>query len=574
MSNMMNESPDEEKTYPVKHSAAFAGGTLVTMGLVDVLAHLGPTGLLVGGIASYVAWRHGPELYEQLRGLLPAPERGEPSEPAAAPQHPRQRSLLDRALGRYPEDALAPKDESEPEEEDEAKDEPALPFERLQEEDEDDRFSRMPKPMPPRWPSSRYGLGGQTNRDLLELAPNLRVHKQELAGKAILVCGMRRHGKTTLGALIAELLGAHYIPLLIPDLEGDWLSLADVLPRAVIAGFADPHGQYRACTFASLQSGQAAYQFGYDLLAAGYQVILDMESYATLEQAVVIQVNIIRGMFRWAQSHPDKRVPAHIFLDEAQRYLPQTLSDSIIQDKHILAALLKCYMDIIAVGGKRGPSPVILTQRFAQVNNKIMAQTEVFFLLRQTHDSDLDRCMEYVNSDVATKKQIAAFQPGQGVYIGADGSQVVAHFYERRSSGERSQTPEADAAYRYVQMPLSLSLSLPPHSRPTTALVGGTAGAVWGEDDIPPAEQPPRHLTTPPPVPPATPQVAQEQASSPVVEAPPAKSRPKTELERVLEAYQDHPMASYRELGEKLGMGKDKVGELLRELRERGLIQQ
>lgn len=39
-------------------------------------------------------------------------------------------------------------------------------------------------------------------------------------------------------------------------------------------------------------------------------------------------------------------------------------------------------------------------------------------------------------------------------------------------------------------------------------------------------------------------------------------------------AYQDNPLASYRELGEKLGVGKDEAGELIKELRERGMIEQ
>ncbi len=92
----------EEKKYSVKQSATFAGSTLAAMGLVDVLAHLGPTGLLVGGIASYVAWRHGPELYEQVRELLSFPAQAGPSEPAEQFPQRSGRSLLDRALGRYP----------------------------------------------------------------------------------------------------------------------------------------------------------------------------------------------------------------------------------------------------------------------------------------------------------------------------------------------------------------------------------------------------------------------------------------------------------------------------------------
>jgi hypothetical protein len=45
----MSEPMEEQHTYPMKQSATFAGSTLITMGLVDLMAHLGPTGLLVGG---------------------------------------------------------------------------------------------------------------------------------------------------------------------------------------------------------------------------------------------------------------------------------------------------------------------------------------------------------------------------------------------------------------------------------------------------------------------------------------------------------------------------------------------
>jgi len=48
--------------------------------------------------------------------------------------------------------------------------------------------------------------------------------------------------------------------------------------------------------------------------------------------------------------------------------------------------------------------------------------------------------------------------------------------------------------------------------------------------------------------------------------------RQKTDLERVLEVYNENPMLGYRDIGAKVGMGKDKVGELLKEAKERGLI--
>lgn len=152
-----------------------------------------------------------------------------------------------------------------------------------------------------------------------------------------------------------------------------------------MAGHSSAASSHRTCFFVELDHPKTAYRLGYDIFEMGYQVILDLASYASLETGVLMQVNIIRGMFHWANTHPQQRVIGHVFVDEAQRYLPQSLSDSVLQDRNLLSALLKCYMDIIAIGGKRGLAPVILTQRMAQVNKKIMAQSEVFFLLRQTN---------------------------------------------------------------------------------------------------------------------------------------------------------------------------------------------
>src|ERR1700730_8339080 len=103
MNDHENNDSVEEQTYPMKQSAAFAGSTLVTMGLLDVLAHLGPTGLLVGGLASYVAWKHGPELYAYVREKLPSPApvkepQDEQDEQTGTPVRPRRRGLLARAF--------------------------------------------------------------------------------------------------------------------------------------------------------------------------------------------------------------------------------------------------------------------------------------------------------------------------------------------------------------------------------------------------------------------------------------------------------------------------------------------
>jgi hypothetical protein len=113
----MSDQQQEAKRYPIKQSATMAGGAAVTMALVDLFAHMGPTGLLVSGLAGYVAWRHGPEIYEQVeqqvRGFIPShPKAQEPEGDQAKPAaRSKGRSFWDRALGHFPDQAEPGNDE-------------------------------------------------------------------------------------------------------------------------------------------------------------------------------------------------------------------------------------------------------------------------------------------------------------------------------------------------------------------------------------------------------------------------------------------------------------------------------
>jgi hypothetical protein len=102
----------DKKPSPLQQSAAWAGGTFLASLPFDIFGHFGPTGLLVGGLASYVAWRHGPEVYEQIagqvRGMLPSPASSEDS--SEPPSSKRERTWVERAFGHFPEAEAQPKE--------------------------------------------------------------------------------------------------------------------------------------------------------------------------------------------------------------------------------------------------------------------------------------------------------------------------------------------------------------------------------------------------------------------------------------------------------------------------------
>jgi hypothetical protein len=98
----MNEHENTDKHTQLKQSAMAAGGTALTAGLIDVAMHMGPTGLVVGGIASYLAWRHGPDLIERVKELLPnqVQNGGTPDAGSTENREPGKRTFADRLLGR------------------------------------------------------------------------------------------------------------------------------------------------------------------------------------------------------------------------------------------------------------------------------------------------------------------------------------------------------------------------------------------------------------------------------------------------------------------------------------------
>lgn len=436
-------TPDEEVAVPTatlgQRALVFAP-TALGLDALMLLFHAPPPAEVGGVVAAFILAAQFPKIYASIRTGLPEPLRILLDAQAERRRERATRgewSTWDRLWGRHMNGQNAAPHEDRGVEPDEQNLGGELTF----------NFA-----------------GGRKLPAYLDLSPDLRLALREIIGKSIFIAGQRRSGKTTLGALLAEQMGDQYIPLFIPDREGDYLSVYEHLPRGVIAGAPGSYDDQPDINFWAVTLEDADI-LGFQILYEGMQVILDLNTFE-LDEGFAIVNRVIKGLFEFARQYPKRLCPVEVFLDEAQKYLPQDLSASAIHDPAIVAELLDSYKDLSGTGGKRGLTPVILSQRFAETNNKIMAQSEVRFILRQTHDTDLDRCMKYVEKGVATREQIHAFAKGQGIYIGDDGTNIITHFNKRRSDGSRSHTPGAEAAQRYMDMPMTRQKS---QGRPSTA---------------------------------------------------------------------------------------------------------
>lgn len=281
----------------------------------------------------------------------------------------------------------------------------------------------------------------------LRLADACNPRVDLVIGRAVIFFGLRGSGKTNALARFLEQVFRFPIPALVCDYEEDYISFPEVLERCIIAGAANWPGQHRLRRYWKVNA-KAAEAFGYAILEYGVQVVLQIGTFETLEEAAQVMTGAIRGMFRWAEEQaPDARVPALICLDEAQHFLPQNSSVSNIKDEQA-RELLKAFMDVNARGRKRGLTPIIATQRPAQIRKEVITGSEIYFLLKQTNARDLDAYEELLGRGAFDRRSVASFEQGESlVYESGESWKIRFH---QRESEHRGKTPTlTQALQRY-----------------------------------------------------------------------------------------------------------------------------
>ena len=526
--NEQVNAPVEEKrpSLPLAHSVSCGVSTLLAAGLVDTIAHLGPTGLVVGGIAAYVASQHGPELLEQVRGALPA----RPSDQTKAPRtlasneysRGRARSLLDRALGRFPA-----REDTDLEEAD------TLLVDESDVEETSMAWDRPPTAQRRSLPFIAHPIC---------LAPDLVLEANETVGAGINIFGLKGSGKTGAVARLAEQFARYQVFEVLFDLKGDLISL--VTDRRPDGSHFVPNG---------FVGHQGRAPRGRSILHCGLQAVYDLRTWQTPEQMASLICAVVEEMLETVALTPEGELaPCLVFLDEAEYWLPQAQPSYL--SGHTYRRLLDAFHMLATMGRSRGLAPVIATQRIAKVNKDIIAQAEMTLLMKAMLDIDLDRYYDYFNKALVTRERIRGFAAGEAVVCLPDGSQRVTRLAERESR-HSSHTPHITAALTKFQgmgqrspMPLELADE-------------GAAGYV------PSADQSFRRVTVPPQA--ERPERFESRQSTPAVR--PARARLSPELEQALQVW-NAGATSVDKLEKALSTTHHQAYKLYRQLRELHLI--
>jgi hypothetical protein len=366
----MEKEEQSEKHYPVRQSALMAGGTALTAGLIDVAMNMGSTGLLVGGIASYLAWRHGPELYERVKTLLPAASsQKEDDIPTTEIRAPGRRTLADRLLG-PPASPMTPEafDEQEPEE-----------------------GATQPLPFETAIDAEGNVLNGEL--DSLNLGPTLQPHADRLLSGRKVILGVSGSGKTnTMNVYCEELGKLDPAPAMI-------IFDTDDENRALCNKKYFPNPQWLEKS-RRLTTGNA-FQAAQTILEQGYQCVVNLQSYGE-EEAAWIMIKMLQGVRAWEEAHT-VRIPCEIILDEASSWLPQNPRESLLSSLtlddpdavggeegrkiSLLALLQRAFFTVVRRGRRRGMGLTLAAQRIAELDKRAL-QGSWMFLMRQTQPAD------------------------------------------------------------------------------------------------------------------------------------------------------------------------------------------
>lgn len=439
--------------------AATGISSMAAFGTVDLLIHAGlPGGIAAGIITAILAYRHGPQALAWVTeaSASPAPVTCMAQDEPAAVSGPR--SVLDRVLGRFPASPGQQAGEVAP---------PALvsPQTSQSEQDADPphsledaatptgRAGRLPDALPrmpvlprslPREEAGDAQDGRAARQDSrLHLAPDWHPDIEDIIGLGIVCYGVKGSGKTNTGALCAEQIGRAYVPFVVFDLEGDYRSVAEVVPNGSQAGGQEAQVEADSSRYLTIDE-QNAGEMAAVILSGGYQVVVDLASYPDDETRATIMTRLVSGLMRYAESLPnDKRVPCLVFIDEAAHWFPQQAAMSYLSPA-AQSALTRAVFEMVTMGRKRGIIPAFFTQRPADFDKRLAAQADLLILMRQRQDVDLKRYREYLGEQA---EQAASFGRGEAVVIPPDDDAFVTTFYPRQSQ-HLSHTPTAEAAYR------------------------------------------------------------------------------------------------------------------------------
>lgn len=265
---------------------------------------------------------------------------------------------------------------------------------------------------------------------MLRLSADLSL-PLDAATRRMAVLAMSGAGKSNLAVVMAERMYEAGIPWVAIDPKGDWYGVRSSSdgkkPGLSVPVFGGLHGDVPLEPTAGRLMAA---------LVAGHRLtcVLDVSEFDTREQMFRFLHDFAEGLLRL------NKHPLHLFLEEADDYLPQKMGDKGSGPK-----CLAGWQRLVKRGRFRGIGCTMVTQRSAALNKDALNMAECLFALRVTAPHDR-RAIEAWVVEQGLGKELVASLPsladGEGwAWSPAWLKKVSRVQFDRRSTFDSGRTP-------------------------------------------------------------------------------------------------------------------------------------
>lgn len=262
--------------------------------------------------------------------------------------------------------------------------------------------------------------------------------------KTAAILAQRRKGKTYTASVIAEEMVAAKQPFVALDPTGAWWGLragadgtSEGLPVVVLGG---QHGD--------IPLERTGGKLVADLVVEepGYYVI-DFSLFESGQAERQFAIDFAERLYR-AKGQPGRDFPLHLFVDEADRFVPQQLRKG---SNETSAQLLGAFEAIVRRGGIRGLGTTLISQRAAVVNKNVLEMLDVLIALRTVGPNDRGAIAAYIEAHGTEAERSAMLGSLAGLDVGeawiwepgADPALFERIRIRRRHTFNSSATPKA-----------------------------------------------------------------------------------------------------------------------------------
>lgn len=218
----------------------------------------------------------------------------------------------------------------------------------------------------------------------------------DIVTKTIAILAQRRKGKTYTASVLAEEMVAAKIPFVALDPTGAWWGLRSSadgkkpgLPVVILGG---KHGD--------LPLERTAGKFVADLVLdhPGWYVI-DFSLFESGSAERQFATDFALRLYRRKAQEEGMDFPLHLFVDEADKFVPQRVSGGRGEDRETDQRLLGAFEAIVRRGGLHGLGTTLISQRAAVVNKNVLEQIDMLIMLRIMGPNDRKAIDDYLKAD-------------------------------------------------------------------------------------------------------------------------------------------------------------------------------